>query len=243
MNDIKEDACFVSTDFKANMERAWKGNRRKERKPPQSPDHLNMDPDAAEKAGDTDMMDVGTPSTKSFLSDPLIDWVLPDGVHLLRGFARAHDPPQSKSTSPPAVAEVVMTLGAERFSVAELLFTPSDIGSRQPGLAETIMQSLSTLPAALQVAFLGNILVVGGCVRLRGFKERLQQEMRMLAPTEVVVRVRGMKEPVVSTWLGGVGLAAEGNRARLREMSVTKEEYNEFGSGWTGRKFASAGRG
>ncbi len=133
-----------------------------------------------------------------------------------------------------------MTLGSERFSVPEVLFTPSDIGSRQPGIAEAVMQSLSVLPPPLQASLLSNVLVVGGNARMKGFVQRLHNELRMQAPVEYDVRVRAMEDPVTSTWLGGVRMA--GNREVVRKIGVSKEEYAEFGSGWVGRRFAAGGK-
>ena len=66
-----------------------------------------------------------------------------------------------------------MTLGNERFTVPELLFNPGDIGMKQAGLPDTIMQSMSGLPPGLWTAMLSNILVVGGNANLPGFVDRL----------------------------------------------------------------------
>ena len=66
-----------------------------------------------------------------------------------------------------------MTLGNERFSVPELLFNPGDIGMKQAGLPESIMQSLKSVPTALWAAMLANIYIVGGNAKLKNFAERL----------------------------------------------------------------------
>lgn len=228
VNDMKEDISFVSNDFSNDMEKTWKGNKGRWKTLP------------AEK----DQMDIDTPSSDENL---VLDYVLPDGIHLLRGFSRPHDPSSSNpkkrklqalsATPPTAVNEITATLGSERFSVPEILFSPSDIGSTQPGLADCIMQSLSVLPPLVQATMLANTLVVGGNARIPGLVERLQAELRARVKTEWVVRVRKMDDPVTSTWLGGARMAS-GNRSGVREYAVTREEYLENGSAWAARKFA-----
>ncbi|RYG67442.1 hypothetical protein EON77_16495 [bacterium] len=75
-----------------------------------------------------------------------------------------------------------------------MIFTPSDIGMPQAGLAEVIVQSLSTLPAGLWPAMLANVIVVGGNAKLPGFVERLESELRALAPADCMLRVRSPEE-------------------------------------------------
>jgi actin-related protein 6 len=249
VNDIKEDVCFVSSNYSTDMEKTWRGNSATRRKSGlSSPDSLKDD----EK--DKEEMEVDSPSSTSIQKTDhnpaaMVDYVLPDGFRIFQGFSRPHDPLNRKRQRPvaedPTSAstpedEISMTLGSERFSIPEVLFTPSDIGSRQPGIPDAVMQSLSVLPPALQATLLSNILVVGGNARMKGFVHRIEQEVRMLAPTEYEVNVKTMDNPVTSTWLGGARMAA--NREVVRRIGVSKEEYAEFGSGWVGRRFAGAGR-
>jgi actin-related protein 6 len=247
VNDIKEDVCFVSSNYNADMEQTWKGNRAKKGKA-----KLGKQPQLQDDEHDDDAMDIDKPISPPYNSDsnapPLIDYVLPDGFRIIRGFSRPHDPlsrkkqknmAQGSLLNQPNDDEISMTLGSERFSIPEVLFTPSDIGSRQPGIAEAVMQSLSVLPPALQATLLSSILVVGGNAKMKGFVQRIQDEVRMLAPVEYDVRVRAMEDPIKSTWLGGARMA--GNREVVRRFGVSKEEYAEFGSGWVGRRFAGVG--
>jgi actin-related protein 6 len=138
--------------------------------------------------------------------------------------------------------EVSMTLSNERFSIPEILFSPSDLGSKQPGLPDIILQSLNVLPPLIQATMLSNVLVVGGTAKIPGFVERLQAELRSRIRTEWAVRVRKMDDPVTSTWLGGARMASR-HPDVVREYGVTKEEYLEHGSAWVARRFASGGSG
>jgi actin-related protein 6 len=72
-----------------------------------------------------------------------------------------------------------------------------------------------------------NIVLTGGNALFPGFRERLEREVRSLAPhlLEVVVRVGG-PEPHLYPWRGGASLAAD---PALPTLCVSKEEYMEKG--------------
>jgi actin-related protein 6 len=149
MNEVKEAVCYVSDDFGRDMERTWKGNRKRGK------------PDPGEGV--------------------TVDYVLPDPNAGKKGFMRPHDPllnaKKRKSALSGATAETLsedaLVLGNERFTVPEILFTPSDIGMKQAGITDMILQSLSVLPTGLHSAFLANVLVVGGNSLISGFMQRL----------------------------------------------------------------------
>ncbi|KAL2866841.1 actin family protein [Aspergillus lucknowensis] len=214
MNEVKESVCFVSNDFANDLERTWKGNRRRGQ------------PDPGEGV--------------------VVDYVLPDPNGGKKGFVRPHDPllgfKKRKAVLSGAGAEPlsedVLVLGNERFAVPEILFTPSDIGMKSAGIPDLILESLSVLPPALHPAFLANVLVVGGNSLLPGFMERLDTDLHQIASAEYVVRVRRPKDPIRSAWLGASRLAT--NKEELRKIAVTRQEYQEHGSAWVGRKFTAA---
>jgi actin-related protein 6 len=218
VNDIKEDVCFVSKDIQGDLEKTWKGNTGR-----QKPSSERMEVD-------------GAPS-----DEIRVDYILPDGLHLLRGYSRPHDPSAAaarkrKANATAPESEVSMVLGNERFTTPEILFNPSDIGSKQPGIADMAMQALAVLPPLIQATMLSNILLVGGNARILGFVERVESDLRMRVKTEWPVRVRKLPDPSTSSWLGGASLASH-HRDTVREFGVTREEYLEHGSGWMARRF------
>ncbi|OJJ46366.1 hypothetical protein ASPZODRAFT_66102 [Penicilliopsis zonata CBS 506.65] len=214
MNEIKETVCYLSSDFSGDMEKTWKANQRR----------LQMEPDES----------------------ITVEYVLPDPNAGKKGFMRPHDPllkaKKRKSllsgATTEALSEDVLILGNERFTVPEILFTPSDIGLKQAGIADMVLQSLSVLPTGLHPSFLANVLVVGGNCLLPGFMDRLETELRQIASAECVVRVRRPKDPIRSTWLGASRFAT--NREELEQVAITRQEYLEHGSGWASRKFSGA---
>ncbi|KAK0644373.1 actin family [Cercophora newfieldiana] len=207
VNEMKETACYVSMDFKGDLEKTWKGTRG-ERKP-------------------------------EYLSGAGIakDYVLPDSHTRFHGEVREYEPGVSaKARKGGPSTEDILTLRNERFVVPELLFHPSDIGMRQPGLGDLVMQSLSVLPIGLWPGLLANIVVVGGNALFDNFILRLQTEVLERVPDACIVRVARPDNPIVSTWTGAANFARHEHAERL---AVTKQEYEEYGSAWVARKFAT----
>ncbi|KAF1837009.1 Actin/actin-like protein [Decorospora gaudefroyi] len=170
----------------------------------------------------------------------VVDYVLPDYENAIHGHARPHDAAKSRmrrGLQPlQGPREDLLPLGNERFAVPELLFNPSDIGIQEAGIPGAVMESLSVLPEALKVGLLANVVVVGGNSLIAGFMERLETELRALVPVGYLLNVTRADDAVKHTWLGGARFASE--QERLREVLVTKAEYDERGSTWLVKRFS-----
>ena len=210
INEMKEKACYVTNDFNADLEACWKGTR-----------------------GDV------RPSFKS-VDGIAKDYILPDYHSRFTGELVDYDPSRHSKARKLAAAgqteEDFLTLRNERFTVPEVLFRPSDVGSKQPGLADLIRQSLDEVPLALWPGLLANIAVVGGNANLEGFVHRLQKEVTLKVPSDCPVRVARPENPIASTWQGAAHLAGHAN---VEKVVVTKKEYEEHGGAWVARKFAA----
>jgi actin-related protein 6 len=173
-------------------------------------------------------------------SSIVVDYVLPDYENAIHGHARPHDPAKSRMRrglqAPQGPREDLLPLGNERFAVPELLFNPSDIGIQEEGIPGAVMQSLSALPEALRIGLLANVVVVGGNSLISGFMERLRIELRALVPAEYPLNVVQADDPIKHTWLGGANVASQPEL--LKELLVTKAEYDERGSTWLVKKFS-----
>lgn len=209
VEQMKEDACFVaesSQDFADNLERCWKGGYK--------------DP----RAVDTSVV---------------VEYVLPDYENIKRGSVRQHEPTLSKKRRlglDGLPREDFVVLGNERFTVPELLFTPSDIGMAAPGVAGMVLDALESLPQGLWQPFLANVLVVGGTSLLPGFVERLEADLRQHVDETLLVRVRRARDPIKCVWEGGAAVAR--NEELMKSICVSKEEYLEHGDAWVRRVFA-----
>jgi actin-related protein 6 len=130
-NEVKEECCFVSNDFKRDVERTWRGHQ--------------MDPSI------------------------VVDCQLPDYQHNSKVIVKPYEPRdqvfKNKSN--------ITTVGNERFQVPEILFKPGDIGMREGGLSDVVIESIISLPISLQSVMFENILVVGGNAKIPGFLQRL----------------------------------------------------------------------
>lgn len=222
VDQIKQDCCFVSSDFASDLDHCWKGA----------------------------IGDIPRPAT--FRDESIVvDYVLPDYETLHRGYMRPHDRSHSAKlarlglsssnvdpvAAAPTAKEEVFPLGNERFVIPELLFNPTDIGLSESGIPDSILQSLSHIPRSLWQGFLGNILLAGGNSLIKGMVERVEREVRARVPVEYVVRVKRAGDPIKNAWLGGARLASR--KDVVKEVVVTREEYLENGAVWAGRQFAT----
>merc|ERR1712013_162341 len=125
------------------------------------------------------------------------DYVLPDFTAIRRGFMKTAE----ESSGKPGEGEQLV-------------------------LAEAIVESVSACDPAAQPWLYRNILLTGGNMAFPGMEERLQQEVRTLAPSNMKVEVRVAPSPSLYPWQGGASLAKDPD---LPQLCVTKEEYMEKG--------------
>ncbi|KAL3797789.1 hypothetical protein ACHAWO_000406 [Cyclotella atomus] len=95
-----------------------------------------------------------------------------------------------------------LALSVERFAVPEVLFTPSDLGLDVGGIADAIVESINACDATVRAAMYHNVLLVGGNAKMPGFKNRVETELRKLAPTQYAVRVFLPEDPLSYAWEG-----------------------------------------
>ena len=219
INDVKERLCYVSLDFETELAvTRFKGKKNTLRR----------------------------------------DFVLPDYVHHFRGRIRDPNAPAEDAAAPgaapapPAAAreasgapskkkqqtvgptEQVLSLSNERICVPELLFSPSDIGIDQAGVAECVAQAANACSPDLRESLFGNIVLTGGSSLFPNFAERLQRELRALVPSDFEIGVSAASEPINSVWRGGsIFAAADGFQAQ----TVTRAEYHEHGHALCRRRF------
>lgn len=156
-------------------------------------------------------------------SSPLArDYVLPDFTARRRGYMKGPE----ESSGRAAEGEQIVRMNNERFMVPEVLFRPSDIGISQAGLAEGVVASIQACEPEARPWLYRNILLTGGSCSFPGMAERLEGEVRSLAPAEVQVVVRSVEEPALYPWQGGASLARD---AELGQLCVTREEWAEKG--------------
>ena len=115
----------------------------------------------------------------------------------------------------------------ERFTVPEVLFAPNMVGMHQCGIAHAIEASIGLLDPDLHSLLYSTVVANGGNTVMPGFHQRLEAELRMLAPDTFDVSVPvGPQASDEAAWRGGMRLAASN---ALDRCWITKAEYEEKG--------------
>ena len=79
----------------------------------------------------------------------------------------------------------------------------------------------------------GNIVIAGGNTMYNGLPERLQKEMKDVAPDNMKIKIIAPPERKYSQWIGGSILTS---LSSFGEMWIRKEEYDEEGPSIVNRK-------
>jgi actin len=127
----------------------------------------------------------------------------------------------------------VMTVGAERFRCAEVLFQPQLIGKEQEGIHKLTFKSILKCDIDIRKDLYQNIVLSGGSTMFPGVDKRLNKEITSLAPAAVKVKIVAPPERKYSVWIGGSILSS---LSTFQDMWITKDEYDESGPGIVHRK-------
>lgn len=152
------------------------------------------------------------------------DYVLPDFSSIKKGFCKPRE--EMVFSGKYKTGEQILRLANERFAVPEMLFHPSDIGIQEMGIPEAIVNSIEAMPEEMQPHFYQNIVLTGGNTLFPGFKERMEAELRSLAPAHLPVTVLMPENPITYSWEGGKLLS---HNPDYDEMVVTRDDFEENG--------------
>ncbi|KAK9074990.1 hypothetical protein SSX86_003309 [Deinandra increscens subsp. villosa] len=122
----------------------------------------------------------------------------------------------------------VITIGAERFRCAELLFRPSLIGMEADGIHEMTYKSIMKSDVDIRKDLYANIVLGGGSTMFPGFAHRMSNEITALAPACMKIKVVSPPERKHGVWIGGSILASL--NTFLITMFVSKGDYKESGA-------------
>jgi len=126
-----------------------------------------------------------------------------------------------------------VTIGAERFRCAEVLFSPKLIGREQEGIHKLAFESIMRCDVDIRRDLYTNTVLSGGTTMFPNIESRLAKEMTLLAPASIRVKVVAPPERKYSVWIGGSILSS---LTTFQEMWITKDEYEESGPGIVHRK-------
>ncbi|KAK8893376.1 hypothetical protein M9Y10_021793 [Tritrichomonas musculus] len=121
-----------------------------------------------------------------------------------------------------------ITTNEQRFSLTELLFNPHLNGYEFGGVHEFIFDSINKCDESIRKDLYNNIVLAGGNTLFEGLPERIEKEIKKLAPPETKVTVIAPPERKYAAWIGGSILAS---LATFPQMTISRNEYNESGPG------------
>jgi actin beta/gamma 1 len=127
----------------------------------------------------------------------------------------------------------VITIGSERFRAPESLFQPNFLGLEQEGIHKLTFSSIMKCDVDIRKDLYGNVVMSGGTTMYQGIPERVQKEIKSLAPDSMTIKIIAPPERKYSVWIGGSILSS---LSTFEEMWIKKEEYDEAGPSIVHRK-------
>jgi len=129
----------------------------------------------------------------------------------------------------------VITIGSSRFRTPEALFQPSKVGLEDDGVHKLVYDCILKCDVDIRKDLYANIVLSGGSTMYRGIQERMEKEIKSLAPPTMKIKIVAPPERKYSVWIGGSILSS---LSTFDNMWITKEEYDESGPGIVHRKCA-----
>jgi len=120
----------------------------------------------------------------------------------------------------------VITVGAERFRCAEVLFQPNLIGRESEGIHKLTFSSIMKCDVDIRRDLYRNTVLSGGSTMYPNLDQRLNKEMTSLAPASIKIKVVAPPERKYSVWIGGSILSS---LSTFQEMWISKDHYDESG--------------
>jgi actin beta/gamma 1 len=127
----------------------------------------------------------------------------------------------------------VITIGAERFRAPECLFQPAFIGLEQQGIHDLTYSSIMKCDVDIRKDLYGNVVMSGGTTMYKGIPERVQKEIKALAPDSIQTKIIAPPERKYSVWIGGSILSS---LSTFEEMWISHAEFDESGPSIVHRK-------
>jgi len=127
----------------------------------------------------------------------------------------------------------VITIGNERFRCPEALFQPAFLGMEQSGIHEATYNSIMKCDVDIRKDLYANTVLSGGTTMFPGIADRMQKEIKNLAPDTMKIKIIAPPERKYSVWIGGSILAS---LSTFQQMWISKAEYDESGPSIVHRK-------
>jgi len=100
------------------------------------------------------------------------------------------------------------------------------IGREFAGVHQTTFDSIMKCDVDIRKDLYGNIVLSGGTTMFDGVAERMEKEIKALAPQSMKIKIVAPPERKYSVWIGGSILAS---LSTFQQMWISKQEYDESG--------------
>jgi actin-related protein len=127
----------------------------------------------------------------------------------------------------------VVTLEDELFRTPEVLFQPAFIGMESAGIHEITYNSIMKCDVDIRKVLYANTVLSGESTLFPSLAERMQKEIRALAPPTMKIKIIAPPERKYLPWIGGSILAS---LSTFQQMWITEQEYKESGPSIVHRK-------
>jgi len=129
----------------------------------------------------------------------------------------------------------VITIGSSRFRTPEALFNPNMVGLEDNGIHKLVYDCILKCDVDIRKDLYANIVLSGGSTMYTGIQERMEKEVKALAPPTMKIKVVAPPERKYSVWIGGSILSS---LSTFDNMWISKDEYDESGPSIVHRKCA-----
>lgn len=168
---------------------------------------------------------------KTRAKDNVIEYVLPDFNTTTHGYVLT---PELRAKYKPQDQQI-LKLYDERFSVPETIFHPEIVDvMNKPGIVETIIDSIYSVPELIRPLLASNIALIGGNFNLENFEKRLLAELKIVLPVEWEVRIAKPENPSTYGWQCAQVFS---QNEKYREARVSRADYDEHGPQWVQKRF------
>jgi len=98
---------------------------------------------------------------------------------------------------------------------------------------QTTYDSIMKCDVDIRKELYANIVLSGGSTMFEGIPERMEKEIKALAPASMKIKIVAPPERKYSVWIGGSILAS---LSTFQQMWISKQEYDESGPAIVHRK-------
>ena len=125
-----------------------------------------------------------------------------------------------------------LQLQNELLKCSDFLFNPHMFGAKAKGIHEMIVDSIMSVEPGVRGALFKNIYIGGGATLMKGFKERLDSELKKILPnTEFEVHIPDIFQN--TAWFGGSIFSSVD---QFEKSAISRKEFLELGATESFRK-------